>query len=581
MLEIITGRRAIDTTRPTEEQNLVTWAQSFFKDPNRYPEMVDPLLKGDYPVKALNQAVGIAAMCLQEEASIRPLIADVVTALEILAMDLGGSKDTHNTPPSPVEEKIAVEEIQRSVEESTEDRQRAVAEAIEWSSHSGNDKRRSVGFGGSLSPMETFAMFWTQRLFKSLRSSRFKLRGCKHQKQLDTLTVAIKQFNDAVDGTRRMFLVETLMMSLLRHLNLIRLLGYCAEEGHRLIVYEFSPLGSLDDHLFEFNPKVSSFGLAKLGPTGERSHISTCVIGTPGYIAPEFMNSGQLSVKCDIYSFGVILLELITGRRSIDNGRWGFRAVAGGVRVAVSFTTPRDACRASLVSSIVRSASDSDSVWERFLPSDCMEVLSRAVEPVGFSSKKELYFRLCRSILIDGGTKSFALVRSSGKKCFMLSARAITIIWGDTPVYWTWITPPDARFSEAAELLNVCLLGIDGKMDVKILSGDTTYAAYLVFKLSDEVYGLNWPPQLSYVRFRDPPLSHNVCIHPQVTGMSDPPAGRVPHWRGDGWMEVEMGEFYVENGAEGEVDMTLTEVNRGLWKKGLIVLGIEVRPKEE
>ncbi|KAK1283963.1 Serine/threonine-protein kinase [Acorus calamus] len=135
MLEIITGRRAIDTTRPTEEQNLVTWAQSFFKDPNRYPQMVDPLLKGDYPVKALNQAVGIAAMCLQEEASVRPLITDVVTALEILAMDPGGSKDTHNTPPSPVEEKIAVEEIRRSVEESTEDRQCAVAEAIEWSSH--------------------------------------------------------------------------------------------------------------------------------------------------------------------------------------------------------------------------------------------------------------------------------------------------------------------------------------------------------------------------------------------------------------------------------------------------------------
>ncbi|KAK1309285.1 Serine/threonine-protein kinase PBS1 [Acorus calamus] len=161
-----------------------------------------------------------------------------------------------------------------------------------------------------------------------------------------------------------MFLVETLMMSLLHHPNLIRLLGYCAEEGHRLIVYEFAPSGSLDDHLFgvnekhlqwctrmkiaakvakcleylqtkasppvihrnlkpsnilldaEFNPKVSGFGLAKLGPIGDRSHISTSVIGTPGYIAPEFMNSGQLSVKCDIYSFGVILLELITGRRA-------------------------------------------------------------------------------------------------------------------------------------------------------------------------------------------------------------------------------------------------------------------------
>ncbi|KAK1284449.1 putative F-box protein PP2-B2 [Acorus calamus] len=265
----------------------------------------------------------------------------------------------------------------------------------------------------------------------------------------------------------------------------------------------------------------------------------------------------------------------------MDGGDFGLLP-EGCVSHAVSFTTPRDACRASLVSSTVRSASDSDSVWERFLPSDCMEVLSRAVEPVGFfSSKKELYFRLCRPILIDGGTKSFALDRSSGKKCFMLSAREITIIWSDTPVYWTWITPPDARFSEAAKLRNVCWLEIRGKMDVKILSGDTTYAAYLVFKLSDEVYGLNRPPQLSCVRFRDHALSHNVCIHPQVTGMSGPPAGRVPRRRGDGWMEVEMGEFYVENGAEGEVDMSLTEVDGGQWKRGLIVLGIEVRPMEE
>ncbi|KAK1283715.1 Serine/threonine-protein kinase [Acorus calamus] len=241
--------------------------------------------------------------------------------------------------------------------------------------------------------METFAISWTQRLFQSLRSSRLKLRGCKQQKQLDTLVkdpvgtpavlsfhelasatknfcpelllnegssgrlykgilkssgqiVAIKQFNDAVDGTRRMFLVETLMMSLLHHPNLIRLLGYCTEEGVNenhlqwctrmkiaaevakcleylqtkaspLVIHRnLKPSNILLDA--EFNPKVSGFGLAKLGPTGDRSHVSTRMIGIPGYIAPEFMNSGQLTVKCDIYSFGVILLELITGRRAID-----------------------------------------------------------------------------------------------------------------------------------------------------------------------------------------------------------------------------------------------------------------------
>ncbi|KAL2931500.1 hypothetical protein RDABS01_036910 [Bienertia sinuspersici] len=84
-LELISGRRAIDTTRPTAEQNLVSWAQPLFKDRKMFTKMADPLLGDDYPVKGLYQALAVAAMCLQEEASTRPLISDVVTALEFLA----------------------------------------------------------------------------------------------------------------------------------------------------------------------------------------------------------------------------------------------------------------------------------------------------------------------------------------------------------------------------------------------------------------------------------------------------------------------------------------------------------------
>ncbi|KAL2549388.1 putative serine/threonine-protein kinase PBL25 [Forsythia ovata] len=86
LLELITGRRALDATRPAEEQNLVTWAQPFFKDPKKFPDMADPLLKKKFPVTSLSQAVGAAAMCLQEEPSVRPLISDVVAALAFLAM---------------------------------------------------------------------------------------------------------------------------------------------------------------------------------------------------------------------------------------------------------------------------------------------------------------------------------------------------------------------------------------------------------------------------------------------------------------------------------------------------------------
>lgn len=71
----------------------------------------------------------------------------------------------------------------------------------------------------------------------------------------------------------------------------------------------------------DFNAKLSDFGLAKLGPTGDKSHVSSRVMGTYGYCAPEYQRTGQLTVKSDVYSFGVVLLELITGRRAIDNTR--------------------------------------------------------------------------------------------------------------------------------------------------------------------------------------------------------------------------------------------------------------------
>jgi serine/threonine protein kinase len=71
----------------------------------------------------------------------------------------------------------------------------------------------------------------------------------------------------------------------------------------------------------EYNAKLSDFGLAKDRPEGDNTHVSTRVMGTYGYSSPEYVMTGHLTSKSDVHSFGVVLLESLTGRRSMDKNR--------------------------------------------------------------------------------------------------------------------------------------------------------------------------------------------------------------------------------------------------------------------
>ncbi|CAN1794350.1 Probable serine/threonine-protein kinase PBL8, partial [Linum perenne] len=185
---------------------------------------------------------------------------------------------------------------------------------------------------------------------------------------LKSLPVAVKVLNKEGLQGHREWLTEVNFLGQLRHPNLVKLIGYCCEDDHRLLVYEFMFRGSLENHLFrkaavplswatrmmialgaakglaflhnaerpviyrdfktsnilldsDHTAKLSDFGLAKAGPQGDETHVSTRVMGTYGYAAPEYVMTGHLTARSDVYSFGVVLLELLTGRKSVDKTR--------------------------------------------------------------------------------------------------------------------------------------------------------------------------------------------------------------------------------------------------------------------
>ncbi|KAK9683987.1 hypothetical protein RND81_10G179200 [Saponaria officinalis] len=183
-----------------------------------------------------------------------------------------------------------------------------------------------------------------------------------------SVEVAIKQLNPNGFQGDREWLAEVSYLGQLSHPNLVRLIGYCCEDDHRLLVYEYMASGCLEKHLFRrmsstltwlrrikialdaakglaflhglerqiiyrdfktsnilldsnFNAKLSDFGLAKEGPMGDQTHVSTRVMGTYGYAAPEYIMTGHLTARSDVYGFGVVLLEMLIGRRALDKSR--------------------------------------------------------------------------------------------------------------------------------------------------------------------------------------------------------------------------------------------------------------------
>ncbi|CAN4120761.1 unnamed protein product [Withania somnifera] len=255
----------------------------------------------------------------------------------------------------------------------------------------------------------------------------------------------------------------------------------------------------------------------------------------------------------------------------------------GCISEIISFTTPKDAIRSSVISRGFKSAAEFDIVWDKFLPSDHQNTISRSVSPIVFDSKKDLFFRLCESpILLDEGKMSFWLVKTNGKKCYLLSARQLMISFSDNQLFWEHTTDADSRFTEVAFLNSVDLLDIRGKIGTRALSSRTNYAAYLVFKVSERYHGLESTNAM--VRLVDQESEYDAEERATTVILAARAPrnlkGRLPEKRSDGWMEVEIGKFYNgESGDDnGDVEARLLDSRPFHGKCGLVIEGIEFRP---
>ncbi|KAF7086841.1 hypothetical protein CFC21_090100 [Triticum aestivum] len=279
----------------------------------------------------------------------------------------------------------------------------------------------------------------------------------------------------------------------------------------------------------------------------------------------------------------------------------------------LSRTSPPDAGRCAAVSRAFLAAADSDVVWSCFLPRD-LPRLAEGVLPHAPLSKKGLFRCLSdQPALLPGNLVSMWLDKKTGAMCYMLSARSKHISWGETIDYWERIKlgsdeiQANNSFCEAAQLRGVWWLLIRGEIHSTMLSPNSKYAAYMVLKLADEFFNLDFPFQEASISVGGiDDSTRQVCLQAYIEDGDDGVPRKhilrcswedymphtncdaipltedvmLPRKRADGWMEVELGEFYNGEGCDSEVSVCLKETEGGVWKTGLIVWGIEIRTKK-
>ncbi|PWA52740.1 serine/threonine/dual specificity protein kinase, catalytic domain-containing protein [Artemisia annua] len=372
LLEVICGRPAVDTSLHEDQWSLANWAQDRIKQ-GKLNHIIDSRLEGQISRSCQKELARIVCRCLHNQPNQRPTMAEIVSTLVVIV-------SMQERLDSSVTEGKFVDKVLSFFSAKVDSQASNLGSEGESSDEPGNVTYVPVPQSPDQSPRNqlnsshsvnlksfTFSVIKTAtRNFRPpavvgehIYSSLYKgwIDGQYAPARPGTgLPIAVKRLNHSLQGHQE-WLAEIKNLGLLNHPNLVKLYGYCLEEDHRMLVCEFMSGGYLGKHLFKESSytrplswsqrikvaldtanalaylhsqeaklvhhdfKSSSIlldSLAKDGPVDGNSHVSTRVVGTNGYAAPECIDTGDSNVTSDIYTFGVVLLEILTGRRCID-----------------------------------------------------------------------------------------------------------------------------------------------------------------------------------------------------------------------------------------------------------------------
>ncbi|KAH7854768.1 hypothetical protein Vadar_017602 [Vaccinium darrowii] len=373
---MLCGRPAIDMLVDEEQHSLVLWAKQVIKE-NRIDQLIDPSLRGQISAHCLKAFVDVANKCIDIHSKGRPTMADVVVRLDcVLAVDeqFGETAPRDDFLPrgdAPSSSTLALysentQHQNRSKGKVSKVFQKTIAflakgADIKWQRtnvYSPNGENSPVSSTGARRMV-------IEQLFLSSAASGPNEADLKRQilSTPDLRIFSLSQMKTATENFRedrllgqggygpvyRGWLVEKNGNRSVKKLDGEITQGFKERQGlmpnegpEKMLVYEYLPNGSLDRFLFDkkrsssldwlrryrivtgiardgqLNPKISDFGMARLFP-GEETHLDTSrIIGTFRYMAPEYIMHGCMSVKTDVYSFGVLVLEIVSGRKNHD-----------------------------------------------------------------------------------------------------------------------------------------------------------------------------------------------------------------------------------------------------------------------